>query len=50
MKNRFPVLTYFYHKNDENKIIKSYLFRCSQIKTGGFIFKGKNVEIEYINK
>ena len=50
MKNRFPVLTYFYHKNDENKIIKSYLFRSSQIKTGGFIFKGKNVEIEYINK
>ena len=50
MKNRFPVLTYFYHKNVGNKIIKSYLFRSSQIKTGGFIFKGKNVEIEYINK
>ena len=52
MKNRFPVLTYFYHKksNENNKEIKSYLFRSSQVKTGGIIFKSKNSEIEYINK
>ena len=46
-KNRFPVLTFFYHKtnNENNKEIKSYLFRSSQI-----ISKSKNFEIEYINK
>ena len=44
MKNRFPVLTFFY------KAKKSYLYRSAQIKTGGIFFKTKNLEIEYINK
>ena len=57
MKNRFPVLSYFYHKcsqveglEKKNIEIKSYLYRSSQIKTEGIIFKGKNLEIEYLNK
>ena len=58
MKNRFPVLTYFYHKKKieiennfpNNEIeIKSYLYRSAQVKTGGIIFKSKNLEVEYIN-
>jgi hypothetical protein len=60
MKNRFPVLTYFYNTNkirssinkvsNGNKGVKSYLYRSAQIKTGGIIFKSKNLEIEYLNK
>ena len=58
VKNRFPVLSFFYNKkiksindgNNINKEIKSYLYRSSQINTGGIIFKSKNLEIEYINK
>ena len=60
MRNRFPVLTYYYHKKnnvyDENNVpkkndeIKSYLYRSAQIKTSGIIFKSKNLEIQYINR
>ena len=57
MKNRFPILSYYYHKflvNDglhaQNVEIKSYLYRSAQIKTGGIIFKAKNLEVEYMNK
>ena len=60
MKNRFPILSFYYHKleitkNENsfptiNKEIKSYLYRSSQIKTGGIIFKSKNLEVEYINR
>ena len=47
MKNRFPVLSYHYNSN--KKGIKSYLYRSAQIKKGGFIFKSKNLEVEYMN-
>jgi len=60
IKNRFPILSYYYNNknsinedrvtNKNNEIIKSYLFRSSQVNTGGIIFKSKNLEIEYINK
>ena len=60
MKNRFPVLTFYYHKinyvYDENNVpkinneIRSYLYRSAQIKTSGIIFKSKNLEIKYINR
>lgn len=60
MKNRFPVLTFYYHKTEIikqdkqfpkiNSEIKSYLYRSAQIKTGGIVFKSKNLEVEYINK
>ena len=48
MKNRFPILSYYYH-NKNNKI-SSYLFRSAQINKGGIIFKSKNLEIEYMNQ
>ena len=47
MKNRIPVLTYFY--NGLKGGVKSYLYRSAQIKKGGIIFKSKNLEVEYIN-
>ena len=59
MKNRLPILTYYYtnYKPEYEKsnvfpkeIIKSYLYRCAQIKTGGILFKNKNEEIEYIDQ
>ena len=60
MRNRFPILTYYYHKYiyvyDENNVpkinneIRSYLYRSAQIKTSGIIFKSKNLEVQYINK
>ena len=59
MKNRLPILSYFYtnykpkiekSKKCPKEIIKSYLYRAAQIKTGGIIFKNKNEEIEYVNK
>ena len=52
-KNRFPILSYCYNtnKNKNKKMgIKSYLYRSAQIKTGGIIFKSKNLEVEYLNK
>ena len=60
MKNRFPILSFYYHKinyvydeNNDPKInseIKSYLYRSAQIKTSGIIFKSKSLEIQYINR
>ena len=50
MKNRFPLLSYYYHNNSNPKNkISSYLYRSAQIKKGGIIFKNKNLEIEYMN-
>ena len=49
VKNRFPILSYHYHKESSKNKISSYLFRSAQIKKGGIIFKGKNLEIEYMN-
>ena len=48
MKNRFPLLSYHYNNLSKNGI-KSYLYRSSQIKKGGIIFKSKNLEVEYMN-
>ena len=48
MKNRFPLLSYHYNNLNKNGI-KSYLYRSSQIKKGGIIFKSKNLEVDYMN-
>ena len=48
MKNRFPILTYYYH-NEKSKI-SSYLYRSAQVYKGNIIFKIKNLEIEYMNQ
>ena len=51
MKNRFPVLSYYYHAITDKSLpkekgeIKSYLYRSSQI-----ISKSQIFEIEYMNK
>ena len=52
-KNRFPLLTYVYtHENnnkEDDELIQSFLFRSSQINTGLLFKKNNNSEIKYIN-